>query len=428
MKKYVLLLMVAVFTSSCLQQESKEVVKEGIYGGIFNHGNFSDAISFEIKKDSTNWNVFFTSLEQNAFQIPAKNVIVQGDSINFMLQSDRYTYNFKNRWTANNMNLLGSLEIDTLRVTYSLERDIIGVDENMKSEEIVFQSNNLKIGGTIRKPSQPNTKAMVFLTSSGGGDRSGSRAEAIYFANKGYTTFHYDKRGTGISEGNWQAANMEELLSDDINAISHFSDQTGIPLSKIGIKGSSQGATKIPYILSELPELKYGISVSCPGSTLLESDLNAWKNNNSDISEEGVDLQRKVFEYIAGIITRSDLDKAIEVEKSKPWFPNIWIPNLDEVKTDEKLLYSPMPYFQKIKQPILVLLGTMDEIIPRNSYEIISSGLKDAGNSNYKIVQLKDANHSMYHVGQTDFPYWAKLHDDYLKTIENWVNAVSNKK
>lgn len=428
MKKYVLLLMVAVFTSSCLQQESKEVVKEGIYGGIFNHGNFSDAISFEIKKDSTNWNVFFTSLEQNAFQIPVKNVIVQGDSINFMLQSDRYTYNFKNRWTANNMNLLGSLEIDTLRVTYSLERDIIGVDENMKSEEIVFQSNNFKIGGTIRKPSQPNTKAMVFLTSSGRGDRSGSRAEAIYFANKGYTTFHYDKRGTGISKGNWQAANMEELLSDDINAISHFSEQTGIPLSKIGIRGSSQGATKIPYILSELPELKYGISVSCPGSTLLESDLNAWKNNNSVISEEGVDLQRKVFEYIAGTLERSEVEKAIEVEKSKTWFPNIWIPNLDEVKTDEKLRYSPMPYFQKTKQPILVIQGTMDEIIPKKSHEIISSALEEAGNCDYKIVQLKDADHSMYQVGQTDFPYWAKLHDDYLKTIEDWVNTVSNKK
>ncbi len=428
MKKIILLLMTWMFVSGCLQQETKEVGEEGIYNGVFNHGNFSDAISFEIKRDSTNWNVFFSSLAQNAFQIPVKNVIAQGDSINFMLQSDRYTYNFKNRWTDNNMKLMGSLEIDTLEVTYILERDSIGIEENMKSEETLFQSGNLKIAGTIRIPSKPISHAMVFLPSSGGGDRSGSRAEAIYFANKGYTTFHYDKRGTGSSEGNWQAARMEELLVDDVNAINYFSERTGIPLSAIGIKGSSQGAAKVPYILNELPELKYGISISCPGSTLLESDLNAWKNNNPRIMQEGVELQRKVFGYIAGTLARIELEKAIELGKSKPWFTNIWIPNLDEVRTDEKLLYSPIPYYQKTKQPVLVIQGTMDEIIPEKSHEIISSALEEAGNDHYKMVHLKDANHSMYHVGQSDFPYWAKLHDAYLKTIDEWVNTVSNQK
>ena len=427
MKKIMLLLMTLIFANSCVQKEKKEVGKEGIYNGIFSHGNFSDAISFEIKIDSTDWKVFFTSLEQNAFQIPSRNVQVSGDSINFMLQSDLYTYNFKNKWIDNYTGLSGSLKVDSLRTTYTLKKETTSEEESVKSEEIAFQSNGLKIGGTIRIPYKSNNKAIVFLTSSGGGDRSGSRAEAIYFADKGYTTFHYDKRGTGISGGNWQLATMEELLSDDINAIAYFSEKTGIPLSKIGIKGSSQGATKVPYVLNELQELKYGIAVSCPGGTLLESDLNAWKNNNFDIPEEGVELQRKVFNYIAGVLNRAELEKSIALEKSEPWFQKIWIPNLDEVLVDKKLLYSPMPHFQKIKQPILVIQGTLDEIIPEKSHELISNALDEACNKSYEIAQLKEANHSMYHVGQTDFPYWAKLHDDYLRTIEDWVSNVSSK-
>ena len=426
MKKSLLLLMSLTFVSSCLQHDTNEVVKEGIYSGMFSHGNFSDDISFEIIKDSTGFKVFFTSLEQNAFQIPSRNVQVRGDSIYFELQSDSYTYGFKNKWTDNNTNLSGQLEVDSVRTTYILTKEAISEKDRVKTEEVSFHSNGLKIGGTIRKPAKPNSRAILFLTSSGGGDRSGSRAEAIYFAKKGYTTFHYDKRGTGISEGNWQIATMEELLSDDINAITYFSEQTEIPLSKIGIKGSSQGATKVPYILNELQVLGYGIAVSCPGSTLLESDLNAWKNNNPEIIDEGVDLQRKVFKYIAGAILRKELEKAIEVGKSKPWFESIWIPNLDEVQVDSKLLYSPMPHFPKTKQPILIIQGTLDEIIPEKSHEIISTALEEAGNKNYKIVSLKNANHSMYHVGQTDFQYWAKLHDDYLMTIEDWVNAISN--
>ena len=102
------------------------------------------------------------------------------------------------------------------------------------------------------------------------------------------------------------------------------------------------------------------------------------------------------------------------------------MPNLDEVQTDKKLLYSPIPYFQTTKQPILILQGTRDEIIPADSHEIISAALTKSGNDNYKTVLLKGASHSMYNIGESDFHYWSKLHPEYLETIENWINTVSN--
>lgn len=88
--------------------------------------------------------------------------------------------------------------------------------------------------------------------------------------------------------------------------------------------------------------------------------------------------------------------------------------------------YSPNPYFQRTKQPILILQGTRDEIIPANSHEIISEALAKSDNDNYKTVLLEGASHSMYKIGESDFPYWSKLHPDYLGTIEDWINTVSN--
>jgi pimeloyl-ACP methyl ester carboxylesterase len=270
---------------------------------------------------------------------------------------------------------------------------------------------------------------LVIVTSSGNADRSASRAEALLFAQRGFTTFHFDKRGTGSSQGDWTAATIEELSLDDINAIRHFSSVTDIQLSDIGIKGSSQGGSKIPYILNELGDLNYGVVVSCPGVSLLESDLNYWKNSNSDAIgndiEVAQELQRKVFKYIAGELSRADLEKAVKKEKSNPWFTHIWIPNLDEVKIDKKLLYSPVPYFKKVKQPILIIQGTTDEIIPPNSHEIISTALKNANHTDYKTILLEGASHSMYYVGESDFPYWSKLHPDYLSAIEDWIDTVS---
>jgi len=404
--------------------------KTGNFSGIFKHGNFSDTILFEIERDSASFNVFFTSLEQNANRIPFQNVELNGDSINFKLQSDFYTYSFRNKWIDNYSKLQGSLTVDTSTTRYTLEKELSDISHAPKSEEVSFESNGLSLNGTIWYPDNHQGKALIIVTSSGNSDRSASRAEAILFAQMGYTTFHYDKRGTGNSEGDWNIATIEELLADDVTAIEYFSNKTGIPLKEIGIKGSSQGATKIPYILSKLENLKYGIAVSCPGVTLLESDLNYWRNRNADVIGNEIDaatkFQQKVFEFIAGQISRTDLEKAINNEKSNSWFANAWVPNLDEVKTDKKLLYSPIPYFEITKQPILILQGTKDEIIPTNSYETISEALIKSDNDNFKTILLEGASHSMYNIGDSDFPYWSKLHPDYLTTIENWINTVSN--
>ncbi len=431
MKRIVIILLFFGIFSCNHNSENKKNEKTGNFSGVFKHGDFSDRILFEIERDSLGFNVFFTSLEQNANRIPFQNVEVNGDSINFILQSDFYTYSFQNKWIDNYGSLQGLLTVDSITTPYTLEKELIDNSKAKKSEEVSFESNGSNLNGTIWYPDNNERKALIIVTSSGNSDRSASRAEAILFAQMGFTTFNYDKRGTGNSDGNWNSATIEELSADDVTAIKYFSKKTGIPLKEIGIKGSSQGATKIPYILSELENLKYGIAVSCPGVTLLESDLNYWRNRNADLIENEIDVatkfQRKVFEFIAGKLSRTDLEKAINNEKSNSWFANVWVPNLDEVKTDKKLLYSPIPYFETTKQPILILQGTRDEIIPTNSYETISGALIKSDNDNFKTILLDGASHSMYYVGESDFPYWSKLHPDYLTTIENWINTVSNK-
>ena len=428
--KRIIIIFITFGIFSCNSNKNiKEGIKTGNFSGVFKYGNFSDKISFEIEQDSASFKVYFTSLEQNANRIPCQGITVSGDSINFKLQSDLYTYFFRNNWIENNNKLQGVLTVDTITAPYTLERELPGRSQNPKSEDISFESERLKINGTIWYPKNEGNKAIVILTSSGNADRSASRAEAILFAQMGFTVFHYDKRGTGNSDGNWQAATIEELAMDDINAIRYFSNKTGIPLTNIGINGSSQGAAKVPYVLSELKDLNYGIVVSCPGVSLLESDLNYWKNRNAEEIgseiEDATKLQRKVFEFIAGKLSRTDLETAVNNEKSKSWFANVWVPNLDDVQIDKKLLYSPIPYFETTKQPILIIQGTKDEIIPANSYEIISEALAKSHNDNYKVVLLEGASHSMHKIGESDFPYWSKQHPDYLVTIENWINTVS---
>ena len=429
MKKFYSIVILVIFWSCIHESRSINVSKTGCYVGLFNHGNFSDSIQFIIEKDSMGFNVFFTSLEQNASRIPLQEVDVKGDSIIFKLQSDFYTYEFKNKWIEKDSILEGRMKVDTVSVDYTLQREVLKLEKPQISQDVNFSSSGLNLQGTIWYPKDSIIKnnALIIVTSSGNSDRSSSRSEAILLSEMGHTIFHYDKRGTGLSEGDWESASMDVLLQDDINAINYFSSEVGIPLSEIGIKGSSQGATKIPFLLNELPELKYGIAVSCPGSTLLESDLNYWKNRNSEVIgkdiAEAKKLQRKVFEHIAGSVSKLELETLIELYKFQPWFEHIWIPNLNDLIIDTKLLYSPIPYFKKVDQPILVIQGTLDQIIPSNSHKVISDALEFVKNNNFEIKLLEGASHSMNQVGDSDFPYWSKIHSEYLKSIEDWIKT-----
>jgi len=428
MRKYLYLVAILVMVACTNNKRTEFSSRSGTYTGLFKKGSFADSIVFELEQDSTNWKVFFSSLKQNANRIPFRDVEVIGDSVNFKLQSDFYTYLFKNKWENNNAELRGTLTVDTVEIQYTLFKTLAG-KKVLSTEDISYESNGLKLNGTVYYPPQDNKKGLVMVTSSGNSDRSASRAEAQLFAKRGYTTFIYDKRGTGISEGNWSKASIEELSSDDINAIKQFSEITAIPLTRIGIKGSSQGAAKVPYILNELKDLQYGIVVSCPGSTLLESDLNYWKNRNRAALGENINeatkFERMVFETIAGELSKETLQKEINTAKSREWFNKVWIPNLDEIEIDRKLNFTPIPYFEKIKQPVLIVQGGLDEIIPEDSHKIIAQALKKSQNDKYKIVLLRGASHSMYDIGQSDFPYWSKLHPEYLATLENWINNIS---
>lgn len=425
--KKVLFLVLFIFAFGCKIKPSDKNGLPGTYEGVFVRGDFSTPIQIEIEKDSIDYKAFFTSPDQNAYRIPTSNVHKTGDSIFFELNSDYFSFRFSNVLTDDGSGLNSVLLVDTISQNFSLKRTMDYKNPVQNMEEVSFMSNGLNLSGTIYYPKEPSNKAIYFVTSSGNSDRSASRAEAIQFMKQGYITFHMDKRGTGISDGDWKSSSIEELAMDDVNAIKFLASKLHMSLRNIGIKGSSQGGAKVPYILSKIEELAFGIVVSCPSTSLLESDLNYWKNRNRGLIEaeyfdQALAMERLVFQYIGGLVSLEDLDRAIAKNSSKTWFSKVWIPNLEEVAIDTKLQYSPMPYFKILNQPLLIVQGAKDEIIPESSGISIYNVIKDRQKS--KLVILENANHSMQVAENVDFPYWPMYHPDYLTTIFNWLDSL----
>ena len=137
--KRIIIIFIAFGIFSCSSnKEIKKGEKTGSFSGVFKYGNFSDKISFEIEQDSSIIKVFFTSLEQNANRIPFQGIESRDDSINFKLQSDFYTYSFRNKWIENNSKLQGALTVDTLTVPYTLEKELPGNTRTQKVKILVL--------------------------------------------------------------------------------------------------------------------------------------------------------------------------------------------------------------------------------------------------------------------------------------------------
>lgn len=400
------------------------------YSGTIDFGQASINYNVNLIQEGSQTKVFYSSMDMNAYEIPCRNVKLTKDKFQFFVISDYYTYEYN--YIKNMNGYEGNLKVfsnesekllNTFDTKLSIENSIeAGV---IKKIDFTFMSNNLKLSGTLWKPETSNKKGLFFVTTSQGNDRSGNNAEANYFTKLGYTVFNYDKRGTGKSEGNWQSATIEELCIDDINAIHFFSETTGIPLSKTGIKGSSQGGMKVPYILTSLPEIGFGVSVSCPSSSLLESDLNRWqKRNENTIGKENIqaatNIQKTAFNYVADNITYETLRNINSKYIDKEWMEYIWIPE-QEIQKDPKLNFSGLPYFKELVQPTLLIQGLSDEVIPINSYMIIKEAIGLSKAPFFDVITLKNTSHSMTLLNP-EFPYFQVLNSDYINCMTEWLN------
>ena len=159
----------------------------------------------------------------------------------------------------------------------------------------------------------------------------------------------------------------------------------------------------------------------------MESDLNYWKNLNFDqFGEANIDqaliVQKAGYDYLAGNINYDSLLEIKNKNSKEDWLKYIWIPE-EDVQKDYKLNFSGLPYFEKINQPVMVIQGLSDEIIPMNSYKTIEKAIIKSNSNNYKVITLKNTSHSMMYVNN-EFPYFQLLTPDYLLVITEWLKTI----
>ena len=154
-------------------------------------------------------------------------------------------------------------------------QEIAESNDSIKTENVTFESEGVKLAGTIYSPSHPHS-AVVIVHGSDQVPRNTKFAELL--AKNDILVLTYDKRGVGESGGvyagpevgtnNISVENLNLLAKDASSAINLIHSKEKI--LPIGLIGASQAGWIIPIVASENPLVEFMVLLSCPTITTLE--------------------------------------------------------------------------------------------------------------------------------------------------------------
>ena len=268
---------------------------------------------------------------------------------------------------------------------------------NLKSEVVHFTSEDgTNLTGLLTLPATSGPyPAIMSLHGSEPGtkDNFGSQQTSAFMASHGIAVLTYDKRGVGESEGSYVEAaserNLSLLAQDAIAGVEYLKARPEIKADQIGLTGFSQAGWVIPLAVSQSKDIAYFIVLSGPVTSVGHEDLFSTYTNDG---ESANNYSQEVIAKRLADTPHSGFDSTLIIADLDQ--PGLWIWG-DQDKS----------------QPAFEGENNLKEIITH-------------GKSNFSYVMLANADHNLQQTTQglfNEIPYSPGYHEDYYKTIVEWL-------
>lgn len=319
------------------------------------------------------------------------------------------------------------------------------------SREIKFKSlaGDVTLSGTLTTPTNDSLKtAVVLISGSGPDDRDyknqfGHRPFLVlshYLTQKGITVLRYDERGVGKSEGNYNEATYDNLVSDVVGGI-HYLRENGF--DRVGLIGHSEGGgiapvaslrTKTDFLVLMAPDN------TTADNSLVNQTIARLKSigTNENISHEIVTTLDSLLAIVKTeqdpVVAKNKMENLIaqkdkvttddyKRETSKLGDPKRLIQGFLDPKFIYRLRNDPKLTFKKIRIPVLLLVGDHDNVLDVNTDLPVIENAFDSTELEVKI--FPDMGHLF--MNSRNVPV-EKLHEidetiapEVLNTISIWI-------
>jgi uncharacterized protein len=316
---------------------------------------------------------------------------------------------------------------------------------DLASIDTHFDSHGAKLGGTLLRP--PGEAPRPLLVMVHGSERTSPR-DSVYpyiYAALGFDVFHYDKRGTGRSQGDF-TMNFEILADDAADAMAEARRLDAGRYSRAGFFGGSQGGWVAPLASTrsqaDFVVVGFGLTASPveEDRDQILAELRAKGASPQDLGEATEVAAATALLVRSHFTTGYDELAAVRRKYStRPWFASIrgeysggilsyseadlrriGRPIFDEVELIWD--YDSVAALRRVKVPILWVLAEQDSEAPPEETADRLTRLRREG-KDIALYSFPDTDHGMVEFRQAPDGTRAvtRITDGYFRLIGDWV-------
>lgn len=222
-----------------------------------------------------------------------------------------------------------------------------------------------------------------------------------------YAVLLIEKRGINGSDGHWEKESFEDRAENVIAAVDFLKNMSGIDSKRIGLMGHSQGGWIVQLVAHKKPnDISFIVNLAGPSISVLEQILD-------DYSSELVCKGLKEDEVNKKVRTRHRILSSY-VHMSK-FIKTGYLSRIID--------YEPDSITRSLTVPIFSIYAENDQlVIPDHNIERLKAGLQEAGNDQYVIHMIPNANH---HFFESEFCF-SRDELKHKQTSEQFMNAINS--
>lgn len=424
------------------------------WSGKLNAGAVLLRMVFRISRDeSGRYTALLDSPDEGLRDISVSGISVNGDAVRLELAAVGAV--FEGTLNPEATTIVGAWSQRGGRVPLTLERGEVAVARRPQVpvepypylvREFTTRNEpaDVTLAGTLTMPSGAGPFSAVVLISGSGQQ---NRDEELFghkpflvladaLTRAGLAVARYDDRGVGGSTGNPGAATTRDFAGDALAVFRYLAEVQGVDPRRVGLVGHSEGGQIACMLAASTPDVAFAVLLAGPGlpgdeilllqtSAILRASgqgeeavaadrelrlkLHAAAKADTDLAQARADL---------GSILRSAGVPENQIETALGQFLNPWMRFF--------LRYDPRADLERIRQPLLALVGSKDVQVPaRENLAAIREALDRAGNRKVTALEMHGLNH-LFQTATTGLPaeYGAieeTMAPVVLDTIGRWI-------
>ena len=269
---------------------------------------------------------------------------------------------------------------------------------NATDSDVTVPANGFSLAGTLTSPAQAAGRlrhpAVILVPGARAVNRDENLAGVpIYqqlagaLAERGFMVLRYDRRGFGQSGGRVESATLQDSSDDLLAAFRWLKKRRDVDSSRISVLGHTEGGIVAMIAASREDDIASLILVSTPGmrgaEAILEQQTQQLALMNASEAERAakIELQKRIQLAVISGVGWESLPADVRKQADTPWFRSF-------------LIFDPATVVPKVKQPILIVQGSLDtQVPPHHGGRLAELARKRKKNPPVQVETIQGINH-----------------------------------